>query len=712
MTGMTTIAQPLAPQPWTAPREGWWELLRAELTLAPERTARMVRMTVMVMGVVLISMALRVPEAAISTYMIFFATREDGPSSVKTGIGLIVAVTAAVLLGLLMLSFTYGEPSLRLAAIATLSFGAMYVARTSPKLGMLGFALGFVATMFLVYVDIFPTPEVMTRAVCWLWVILAYPFALVALCEAVFGDDPEVLLRRGLSRRLVALADLLEATPEEAGPARRRVERLERIGTEGLGPYAARGPAALVPLRGRVVGEVQTLLVIASRLPPVPAAPSVRTSLRQAAVACRHLGQTILGEKGIELSSPTVPVVEDPGGTDAASLAVVLPLLASIRTLALTVDKLRAPGLVPATPPAPAIPPTPAEQEERRVEALHFAAKVTLAAITAYVLYTALDWNGIHTALITCFFVAQESVGATIHKFTLRLTGAVVGGAVGILSLILVIPRLDSGGGLAVFVGAVTLLAAWFSTGSQRISYAGWQFAFAFYLVVLHGFERGTKLVGARDRALGIILGNILVTLVFTHLWPVRLAPRITDGISRALDALADLLSVEVGKPESQAHSTQLEQAFFSGLNKAQQWAFLGRFEPGAKSGASMLPALSSLYLPARALSLSASDETLTDQALPEAERWRVDTVESLRRTVAVRLRDISSAVREGRTPTSHDARDAFEGPRRSFAAVREAGLRKRLAPVRLRLEWLGMIGESLESLVRSGGAAAAGGVR
>ncbi|HET6981504.1 MAG TPA: FUSC family protein [Myxococcaceae bacterium] len=710
---MTTTAQPLAQQPFAAPREGWWEILRAELTLAPERTARMVRMTVMVMGVVLISMTLRVPEAAISTYMIFFATREDGPGSVKTGIGLIVAVTMAVLAGLAVLCFTEGEPSLRLAAIATLAFGTMYAAHRSPKLGALGFASGFVATMILVYVEIVPSPEALTRAVCWIWVVVAYPFALVVLCESIFGDDPEVLFRRGLSRRLAAVASLLETAPEVAGPARRRVARLEQIGTEELAPHAARGPAALVPLRTSLVGEAQTLLVVASRLAPAPASSSVRAPLCQAAAACVHLSQAILGEKGIELSPPPVPTDEDLGGADAASMAVVLPLLASIRTLAMQVDHLRDPARASLPTPPPAVPPTPAELEEKRVEPVRFAAKVTLAAITAYILYTALDWSGIHTAMITCFFVAQESVGATVHKFTLRLTGAVLGGAVGILSLILVVPRLDSGGGLAVFVGVVTLLAAWFSTASQRISYAGWQFAFAFYLVVLQGFERSTKMMGARDRALGIILGNVLIALIFTHLWPGRVAPRISDGIARALDALADLVSVEVGGPESEVRSAQLEQAFFGGLNKAQQSAFLARFEPGATAGASMLPTLNSLFLPARALSLSASSEARAGQALPDSERWRVQTVATLRHTLALRLRELAGAVREGRTPRIEGGKDAFAGPRRSFAAVSDAGLRKALAPVELRLEWLGMVGEGLESMIEPARTVVAlGGVR
>ena len=457
---------------------------------------------------------------------------------------------------------------------------------------------------------------------------------------------------------------------------------------------------------------MQSLLVVASQLPVVAMPLGVRGSLRQTAATCRGMGQEILGDKAVELQLPPAPAPEDLGEGHASSLAVVLPLIASIRTLALGLGQLRDAARVPPPPPPPAAPPTPAEQAERHVEALHFAAKVTLAAMSAYILYTALDWRGIHTAMITCFFVAQESVAATIHKFTLRFVGAVIGGAMGILSLILILPHLDSGGGLAILVGLVTLFAAWFGSGSQRISYASWQIAFAFYLVTLNSFTRTTKMVGARDRALGILIGNVLISIVFVYLWPVKVAPKIADGVSRALDALADLLSIEDGGPESEARSAQLEQAFFAGLDKAQQAAFLARFEPGAAPGTSMLPELSSLFIPARALSLSASSEASTDEALPEAERWRVQTVATLRRKLAVRLHEVAAAVRAGRSPRPQEGKDAFEGPRRSFAAVSDAGLRKELDPLRLRLEWLGMIGERLGVLMQPASAVAPGGVR
>ena len=425
------------------------------------------------------------------------------------------------------------------------------------------------------------------------------------LFEGTFGTDPDLLLRRGIALRLTAVGSLLGATSEDVERARGRVDQLERLGTSMLVPLAASGPAALHPLRASLVGEAQSLLRVARQLPPRMLSTTSNGARRWASDNCLGLARELLDGKsgGAELPPPLAPG-EFHGRLDETDPRVVgagLSLIGSVRTLALGMAQLREAARVHLTPPAPEPPPSTAELESQRTEASHFACKVTLAAMTAYLLFTALDWWGIHTAIITCFFVAQESVGATIHKSTLRLAGAIVGGALGIASLVFVLPRLDSGGELALLVGAVTLFAAWFATGSQRISYAGWQIAFAFFLTVLQGFERTTKMVVARDRVLGVLLGSVLMSIVFLHFWPVRLAPRISQGVGRALDSLAALLSFEGTGPEAEAHSEQLQQSFAAGLNEAEEVAFFARFEPGGADSARALPALSGLLIPARA---------------------------------------------------------------------------------------------------------------
>ena len=49
---------------------------------------------------------------------------------------------------------------------------------------------------------------------------------------------------------------------------------------------------------------------------------------------------------------------------------------------------------------------------------VQFALKVTFAAMFCYIVYEAIDWSGIHTAFITCTFIALESTEATLYKGT------------------------------------------------------------------------------------------------------------------------------------------------------------------------------------------------------------------------------------------------------------------------------------------------------
>src|SRR5262245_9363018 len=94
------------------------ELLRDELTLSPERTARMVRMTALVALVVTVSMALRVPEVAISAYMIFFFAQRDVVTTVTTAVGGIAGVTLAIALCFVCFLVAMAEPAARLPLMA------------------------------------------------------------------------------------------------------------------------------------------------------------------------------------------------------------------------------------------------------------------------------------------------------------------------------------------------------------------------------------------------------------------------------------------------------------------------------------------------------------------------------------------------------------------------------------------------------------------
>ena len=102
----------------------------------------------------------------------------------------------------------------------------------------------------------------------------------------------------------------------------------------------------------------------------------------------------------------------------------------------------------------------------------------------------------------------------TIEKLTLRILGCLIGAASGIAAIVYIIPYTTSIGDLmtVVFVGAFA--SAWFAVGSPRIAYAGFQMAFAFFLCVIQGSGPSFDMVTARDRVIGILIGNIVVYLV------------------------------------------------------------------------------------------------------------------------------------------------------------------------------------------------------
>src|SRR5262245_21373212 len=99
------------------------QLFRDELTLSPARTTRMLRMTALVTLVVIISMALRVPDAALSAYMIFFFAKADVVATVKTGVAAVLALTVSLALAFVFFLFALDEPALRLPVMAALTFG-------------------------------------------------------------------------------------------------------------------------------------------------------------------------------------------------------------------------------------------------------------------------------------------------------------------------------------------------------------------------------------------------------------------------------------------------------------------------------------------------------------------------------------------------------------------------------------------------------------
>ncbi len=213
---------------------------------------------------------------------------------------------------------------------------------------------------------------------------------------------------------------------------------------------------------------------------------------------------------------------------------------------------------------------------------VHFALKVTFAAMFCYIFYMAIDWSGIHTALITCTFIALESTGATLHKGVLRIGGCVIGGALALFTIVFLMPHMDTIASLIVVVACASAIAGWVATGTELISYAGLQIAFAFFYSVFQGYAPDTDLDNVRNRVVGILFGLIVTGLVFRYIWPERTIDRLRAALRQALGQLARLLgipgpqtSIEAAKADAHRLIGETSKSF----EQARRYIDLTQFE-------------------------------------------------------------------------------------------------------------------------------------
>jgi multidrug resistance protein MdtO len=173
---------------------------------------------------------------------------------------------------------------------------------------------------------------------------------------------------------------------------------------------------------------------------------------------------------------------------------------------------------------------------------VQYALKVTGAAMLCYLIYSVLSWPGIHTALITVFIVSLTTAAESVEKLTLRIAGCLAGAALGLFVMLRIIPHTTGVGGLAAIVFAGAFLAAWIAAGDKHILYAGFQLAFAYFLCVIQGPSPSFDMVVARDRVIGILLGNIVSYFAATRVWPVSVGPRIDRALPKAKQKLESVL--------------------------------------------------------------------------------------------------------------------------------------------------------------------------
>jgi multidrug resistance protein MdtO len=521
-------------------RSGLWRLVRYELEPYPGRLTKVIHYTVATVVAAILVLTFRLPSAVLGVYYPLLLMKDTPSASLRAAKSCTLFLFFTALWLLCGAVFVLGSPVLHFLWVAcTLFLAAWLIEAGEDHAAATSFGL-YVATGIDV-LDARISPEVRFERILYVLLSLLIGIATFLAVQYVLAIEKETNgVRRGLHARLSLVRDCLEVISDGRVPdplLRRRVRQYSMIGTGRLrhtllGLHYSRRvhdeQAAAIALIGNMMDFTRDLVDAPSR--PVP---NQRERLRELVNAIDPLREDLLAGRVPGLRSLPAPQPGELRRSPVYRLEYSVAILTEIYSSHLISqrvpeEKQKPKGLL--RPDAFTDP-----------EILRFALRVSLAAISCYVFYWAVDWPGLSAALTTCIVTALSSAGASRQKQMLRFFGATAGGILAFVAQIFILPRVQSIGGFTLALAGAAFCATWVFTSSPRIAYAGRQMALSYELVHLSDPRYNVGLTQVRDRVFGIFLGLIAMWLIFDRLWTRPAAPTMTHLFDDTLELIAEL---------------------------------------------------------------------------------------------------------------------------------------------------------------------------
>jgi multidrug resistance protein MdtO len=570
----------------------FWNFLKQELAPYPGRLWVVGRITISATIVMLLVMTFQIPNGYLGAFFTLLLSRENPTATLRAGFRTSLIFLIGTLYTAISVKMMIGDPLTHFLWVAASIFITFYLLRivdygtASPLgFGILGAIPLWDATAL----------NVNTRMEDTLWtagsVILSVVVTIAV--EYVFrGVHPTSDLSEGLAVRLQTVEGVLRAAAENR-PLDSEVEKSlsldVSVGTSRLRRLILRSEyseqlksqmSAVIALTGRLVditASFRLALVERGGQATVEASDRAR---------CRRLADEIAA-LSYALKQRRVPTdINSPAQLESSGL----PFLPEMERTVAFIPK----AFAGSKSPDEFIQAPLDEQRSARIfdadafsnpAHVQFALRGTLAAMVCYVTYTAIDWQGLSTSVVTCFITALSTIGSSRQKQILRLSGAFIGGIIfGMGAQVFVLPYLDSIAGFTPLFIVVTAIAAWVSTASARLSYLGVQIALAFYLIHLQEFTIQTSLSVARDRVFGVLLALVSMAIFFDLLWVRNAVGEMQAVFARNLEMFAELAQQLLEKDQIKAirRIRQLRDQMNDGFEavRAQSDAVLLDFSP------------------------------------------------------------------------------------------------------------------------------------
>ena len=521
--------------PLTRARETIWDIARL-LAPKPGRFELASRLALICALTVLVAEIYQTPEPALTAYVAFFLNRDSRTMSLIIDFVFLALITLVIGFIVLVAMVVINDPMWRVISMAAISFGVLFLASAS-KLQPVASVIALIVGYGLDELGTIQIGEQGTRELLYVWLFVGIPAGISIIVNFLLTPSPRRLAERAIALRLDLSAAMLQMPDERI---RREFRESLREGVVEIQEWLGLADREKTSPPGDIAALQQaadSTVTIVSAIDVIDRKPKawLTVSLREYLARTFHQMAAILKSGGYPIGIAWQP----PDGRPFTQLEA--DVLAAIK------DAITHFTEAPTSPAR--IDDKPKESSGffsadafSNPDHVHYALKTTAAAMFCYLLYSLLDWPGIHTCFITVYIVSLGTTAETVEKFTLRILGTLVGAAAGYGAIVFLVPSLTSIDQLmaVVFLGA--LASGYVAAGSPRISYAGFQMAFAFFLCVIQGPAPAFDLTIARDRVIGILIGNLAVYLVFTNLWPISVGKRIDPAIASLLRNLSAMM--------------------------------------------------------------------------------------------------------------------------------------------------------------------------
>lgn len=181
-----------------------------------------------------------------------------------------------------------------------------------------------------------------------------------------------------------------------------------------------------------------------------------------------------------------------------------------------------------------------------------YSAKTGLCVVIGYIIGLTAHRPELATVLTTIIITALPTYGAAMRKMMLRIIGAILGGVIAILAIIVVSPNFSTLPSYMLVIFIVLYASGYASLASGRTAYAGKQIATTF-LLIFADLGPSLDVYGPLWRMWGIFIGTFVVTIVFFVFWPVYASDSL---LPRLRKVLRDALALAPGGPGSSSIST------------------------------------------------------------------------------------------------------------------------------------------------------------